>query len=322
MGWNILVISGGGAKIAFEVGVISQLILERGLDFDGFVGVSSGALAASVLAQGKGRDGLVEQTLKLREVVFGIQSNDDIYYKRFGGVVGIVFGADSIYSNEPLKEKIYQHVIPARLKDSGKALKVGVVSLRSGKYYAADQRANRILALILASTAIPFVFPPVEFIYSGDKYQEVDGGARNITPLDDAFDLLQELDANPPREKPSGPDTIYVVLSSPLEVQSTTKTFNNAVEIAKRAVEIMTAEIFANDLKIAQRTNDLVLAHDEIEKLTGKDCRPEWLKRKRWAKIPVIKPETEIVDPLEFDPEKMKRADEHGWTVARQTNLD
>ena len=47
-----LVISGGGSKGAFAGGVAEQLIRERGIDYDIFVGSSTGSLLIPLLAVG------------------------------------------------------------------------------------------------------------------------------------------------------------------------------------------------------------------------------------------------------------------------------
>ena len=48
-----LVLAGGGARGSFQVGVIHDLVLNRGLDFDVFFGASVGALNAAFMAQAK-----------------------------------------------------------------------------------------------------------------------------------------------------------------------------------------------------------------------------------------------------------------------------
>jgi len=46
-----MVLSGGGSKGAFQVGVMEELILNRGVSFEIFGGVSTGALQAVGLAE-------------------------------------------------------------------------------------------------------------------------------------------------------------------------------------------------------------------------------------------------------------------------------
>ena len=47
---NALVMSGGGARGAFELGVLDYLIRDKGLDFQVITGVSVGALNAAMFA--------------------------------------------------------------------------------------------------------------------------------------------------------------------------------------------------------------------------------------------------------------------------------
>src|SRR2546425_9394207 len=50
-----LVLSGGGAKGAFEAGAVYHLVVHRGCDFTDLSGVSAGALNAAFLAQAPSR---------------------------------------------------------------------------------------------------------------------------------------------------------------------------------------------------------------------------------------------------------------------------
>ena len=75
-----VVLSGGGAKGAFQVGVLDELIGTRGVRFDAFCGVSTG----SIQALGGAMDdmpGLVRQWTS-------INGNRDVYKKRPLGAAG------------------------------------------------------------------------------------------------------------------------------------------------------------------------------------------------------------------------------------------
>src|ERR671923_797210 len=85
MAKRALVMSGGGAKGAFELGAIDYLVNDRKLDFDVIAGVSVGSLNAVLLAQGQGFQGLQQQVKRLKDVWFGIRGNDDIYRTRLLG---------------------------------------------------------------------------------------------------------------------------------------------------------------------------------------------------------------------------------------------
>src|SRR6266536_1134910 len=173
-----LVLSGGGSRGAFEVGVADYLINDLGLDFQVIAGVSTGSLNAVMLAQGRGPDGLRAQLAALKDPWFGVKSSDDVYTTRFFGKVLAFVLKDSIYSSKPVRQKIWQQVAPERLRGSGRELRIGAVGLESGAYHAIDQRNPEVREWALASASMPLFFPPVRI---GDE-AAVYGGMRSGTP--------------------------------------------------------------------------------------------------------------------------------------------
>src|SRR5437867_5440864 len=113
-----LVLGGGGARGSFQAGMVEELVGTQGLDFQILRGVSVGALNAAFLAQApvgaSGRESLANlrtQVDRLVELwVETIQGNSSVYAERLGGFAGLVAGADSIYSVEPLRRLISEHV--------------------------------------------------------------------------------------------------------------------------------------------------------------------------------------------------------------------
>lgn len=105
--------------------------------------------------------------------------------------------AQSLMSSEPIRRLLAVHLHPERIASSGIRLRIGAVSLESGELRyisetgALHGRDDTPLALppvgildgVLASAAIPVVFPPVRL---GDEHY-VDGGVREILPLELAF---------------------------------------------------------------------------------------------------------------------------------------
>ena len=90
-----LVLSGGGAKGAFEAGAIYHLVYQRGCDFGDIAGVSVGALNGSYLAQAS-EDGDSLANLKLAadglvEFWKGITGPDEVLKPRFLGEVRSFF---------------------------------------------------------------------------------------------------------------------------------------------------------------------------------------------------------------------------------------
>jgi NTE family protein len=319
MGNRALVLSGGGAKGAFELGVVDYLVKDLGIAFEVICGVSTGALNASFLSQGKGLDGLRERLEALKEIWFSITSDDDIYHDSltwdFPRIV-------SLYNNRPLREKIETLIDPALIRESGTEFRIGVVSLNSGEYLSIDQSATALKRFILASTAIPVLFSPVK--YKGNLY--VDGGVRNITPLQDALKALKGL---PQRESP---DDVYLVLASPIAIRRVPASdTDNILEILKRSVEILTAEVYREDIEHAVEVNEYIsgierlrarlsghLSREETEEIMAEARLPFSKKSQRYVNIFMFEPEKEYLGSLEFDPAKIRKAFRAGREKARE----
>ncbi len=319
MGNRALVLSGGGAKGAFELGVVDYLVKDLQLAFEVICGVSTGALNASFLSQGKGYEGLKERLDELEEIWFGISSDEDVYLKDLSwDSLRIV----SLYDNTPLKEKIEDMLNTEAIKDSGVEFRAGVVSLNTGEYITVDQDHASLKRFILASTAIPVLFSPVR--YRGRLY--VDGGVRNITPLQDAFSALKAL---PPRESP---DELYIVLASPLKVgRCRSSETDNIIEILKRSVEILTAEVYREDISHALEVNEYIrkieglrerlkefVESPILDELFDAVEFPFMVKNQRYVNVTLFEPDREHLGSLEFDPVKIRRAFNAGRAKARE----
>ncbi len=199
-----LVLAGGGARGAYQVGMLQELVNSKRLDFQIIRGVSVGALNAAFLAQASTvGDSLSNLKTKVDELHdlwrYEIEGNYSVYAEQ-GGFLGIVAGADSLYSLNPLRALIEKHVNLNNLKKSGRDFKVGTVSLVSGKYHESTPTDNEFIEKLIASASIPVVFPYVDI--KSEKDVIADGGVRNISPMAGAFE--------------AHPDEIYVLLTSRL----------------------------------------------------------------------------------------------------------
>ncbi len=313
-----LVLSGGGARGAFQAGVIEGLVADRGIDFDILFGVSTGALNAAFLAQAStGVDpvgNLAQRAHELRALWRSFTGNSSIYTRRFG-FAGLAVGANSLYDNAPLKRVIADNLDIAALRGSGRVFGCGFVSLVSGRY---DVRTNtedppdadeRLLEGIIASAAILVAFPFVEQRDAGGALVDVlvDGGVRDLSPLGAVF-----------REDPP-PDEIYVVLTSKLERENggfprngatpdkvdTWKdnffgTKDNGIHVLARTLELLTDEIYLSDVREALLWNSAVKGIKAVTDaadagnivLTGevRNTLNGILDRRRYADIYVIAP--------------------------------
>lgn len=311
-----LVLSGGGAKGSFQIGVLEQLLFTHRLDFQILCGVSVGALNAAYLAQAPRGTTEAENLQHLQETfrdlrrlwLEEITGNRSIYTSR-GGDVAAALGADSIYDTEPLRDLIWTRLSPQKLAASKRILRIGVVTLEDGNYdtkMAASLDVQQVRQFVLASATMPYYFEPVEV----RGRHLVDGGVRNITPLAEAF-----------AEKP---DEIYVIYASPFQIEEETYRDNalgtkvNAFTYLKRTVEILINEVYKEDIEGAKKLNTLLQHWNALRpSLSSSDPHAREidaiLGKKHYAPLYEFKPEYPIIrDALDFDPKKIRENYEHG----------
>lgn len=294
-----IVLSGGGAKGAFQVGVLDALIDTHGVRPAIVVGTSTGAIQALGVAQG--------DVAGLKEVWLGIKGNSDIYRDR-GGIAGsIIFGQKALYDTAPLRRLLKRFVDPAKLAASPVDLRLGVVSLQSGEFRTIDKSVPDIFNWVYASCAMPVFFDPLQ---TSDKQQWVDGGVRDVTPLGAALE-----------RNPTG---VLVIRASPAGKPATSRYFGGLIPIGLRAVNLLQSEVSRNDLQNASLINDMLAARDQI--FAGLEANgstateasrlllplDRQLSAYRFAHVRVIEPEEEYADTLEFDPAKIRRAIDAG----------
>lgn len=281
-----LVLSGGGARGAFEVGAIRRLI-DDGVNFDVISGVSVGATNAAVLAQGEASSTVDH----LEKIWRDIRGDRDIFSRRWPGSwafeeINLAF-RDSIYSLDPLRQLLESHISPQELDDSNRELRIGVVNLQKGELVVANQHSPNLISWVLASASIPVIFPPVKIM--GEYYG--DGGVADVAPMSSAFDALRNMEA----EKAQ----IYVVLTQPLYMPRASQSdLRNGVSVLKRTVELLTSEVLRNDIKMADLHNQL--AHEESIS----------------ADIHVIAPEEPPMGTLDFSPRSIDDAIRLGYEKA------
>ncbi len=294
-----IVMSGGGAKGAFQVGVLDELAA-RGIEFDVFAGVSTGAIQALGGAQ--------DDLPGLLAAWQGIRNDRDVYTRKALGVVGALFGADSLYDPAPIRARIRAFANDAKLQASGKKLRLGVVSLTTGLFRSIDETTPGIHNWVYASSAQPPYFPPLlTRAANGVEEQWVDGGVRDVTPLGAALDTR--------------PRAVLVVMTQPLDpAAAPPRKYDDLVEIGLRSVSLLQAEVMANDTAHAVQINALLATRGEqarvlaasglsaakqAQVLTPLDRQ---IAEFRFAPIRILAPPVVYSDTLEFKPAKIAAA--------------
>lgn len=165
----------------------------------------------------------------------------------------------AIADNTPLKLRLADLVRIDKIRD--RVFKCGFVSLNDGRYHSFRHTAfssdEDFRNGILASTAMPIVWEPVEKISVLEEmaqtiHQSVDGGIRNVSPLADVIDEINNDD-------PKNDYTIVIINcnSGVVDYQGFEKA--NIAGIALRALnDIAITEIFNNDISEFVRINDII----------------------------------------------------------------
>lgn len=283
-----LVLSGGGAKGAFQFMAEKYAREVKGYHWDIIAGVSVGALNGTMLA--------MEKYERLEEVWKTITA-DQVYTGglNFWSILKLLLGAKSIYGNKPLWEMIEREVEPEKIDID---LRIGVVSLRTGQYIRFRPGDPGFKKAVLASTAIPLIWTPVDI--SPEQPDMVDGGVRNYSPLGDVLD--------------ADPDQVVIINCSPRDPPIREKPFKNALEIGMTAIDVALNEIFVTDLREFIRINrNVEEAHDRGAELTN----PEGKVYLRYD-YHIIEPDESLGDTLDFSRAALERHMQAGWEKAKE----
>ncbi|MGO9030048.1 MAG: patatin-like phospholipase family protein [Acidimicrobiales bacterium] len=205
-----LVLSGGGTRGAAQVGML-QVLVEGGFLPDCVYGSSVGALNGAAFAG----DPTVEGMERLTRVWRGIKG-DDIYPQRLGhGPWRFFQQRESIHPNSGLRRIVEEGISFDRLEDAAIPFEVVATSIVDGRerWFTSGPAVDAVLA----SAAIPAIFPPVEI--DGDRL--IDGGVVDNVPIGRAIE--------------SGATRIVVLLCGPPAYSPMT---------TKRPVEAMLNSLF------------------------------------------------------------------------------
>lgn len=178
-----LILSGGGAKGAYEAGVATTLVAGK-VPIALVAGSSAGALNATMIAAGQ-----VEALERLWRSI----TREQVYRLRasvlFGGLLPgwltllVLDRAGSLLDPQPLRELITAHVDLARLRASSIRLLVTASDLAARDKRLFDNQTVTV-EVLMAAAAVPGAFPPVKV--GGTLL--ADGGVSGRAPVLEALD--------------------------------------------------------------------------------------------------------------------------------------
>lgn len=230
---RVLVLSGGGARGAYQLGCVEAL-LARGEKFDAIVGTSVGALNAAGLSY-LGIEHLKEVWLK------HIKNPDDILKRHW--LIEMPWKR-GIYSLSPLKELLKEELGKSKT-GATTPFWVGVCDLAnmSVEFIPHDPNLRVTIQNVLASASMPVIMDPVDVT-------KVDGGVRDIVPMSFPIKVLNATE-------------ITVISCSPYSENQLADgvkwdaKFPKIISYLLRTVETMTAEIQWQDMQLCKIYNDL-----------------------------------------------------------------
>ncbi|RYG42078.1 MAG: patatin-like phospholipase family protein [Chitinophagaceae bacterium] len=259
-----LVISGGGSKGAFAVGVIKYLAANFPMSkFDMYVGTSTGSLIAPLAALDK---------IDELEELYTTQNTKDIVQK-FN--IGDRLSKNSIMGVDPLWKLVNKHYTDdfyEKLQQSGKQIFLATTCLQTSELViysnkpqaASDNYASRQIETpmqfrkaVLASACQPVFMPPVkvnlDFDGAEDQfYQYVDGGVREYAGIEMAIQ--------------NGATEIVAILLSAEHTAVELTEYKDIYGILEKTISIFTEDVGKNDMVIPMQFNEALKYIDSVKR--------------------------------------------------------
>jgi len=172
------VLAGGGSLGAVQVGMLAALA-RRGVVPDLVVGASVGAINAAYYAAEPDERGVE----RLKRIWLGLRRTDVFPFSPIASMLGIFGKTDHLVAPAPLRSLIESELPYQRLEDA--RLPCYVVATDALEGTGVVLSSGPAATALLASAAIPAVFPPVLL----DGRFLLDGGVSNNTPVSIAVKL-------------------------------------------------------------------------------------------------------------------------------------
>lgn len=265
-----LILSGGGSKCAYQVGVLDKLINEENKDYDIVVGTNLNSFNAAILCEEKDIKKSFKKLkniwlnkitkkyilffnialFKLFSFLLTIQAcilglfytliNDHSSFSNIIFLLGLmqisIFlfynfkNTKNIYSNKGLRKLIDENVDEDKIKEINRHLLINSTCFETGEKHLTSNLSKDLKKWILASTTIPIVFPMIEI----DGRNWINGGLIDSAPLNDVIQMkATEID---------------IILSTRLDMDVNAFDEKNISQQITRFLDVMFNEIIKNDL--------------------------------------------------------------------------
>lgn len=223
-------LSGGASLGAVQVGMLMAL-RDHGALPDLVFGASAGAVNAAWVAG----DPTLADLDHLATAWRTLRTRDVFPFRPVLGFLGFVGQRNSLVPADGLRRIVTANVRYARLEDARIPIGLVATEVRTGQEVVLDR--GPVVDAVLASSAIPGVFPPVTV---GDHLL-IDGGVVNNTPISHAVD--------------AGAERIYVLPTG--YACSPERPPRGALALTMHAVSLMVEQRLVDDLARFQHEVDL-----------------------------------------------------------------
>jgi len=328
-----LVISGGGSKGAFAVGILQRLRASYPLlHFDMIVGTSTGALIAPLASLDE---------LALLEQLYTVHTTENVVTKHR---LGDRLNQKSIYSVEPLWQLIKKYITDERINRivaSASDIYLVTTCLQTAGTVVFTTNAapvppasyslrtvsdaEHLRLAIMASACQPVFMTPVKVDanYSTGiekDFQYVDGGVQEYAGVQMALD--------------QGADEIFCILLSPAPAAPENKQYDSLFPILERTISMFSEDVEKNDILLPEaRLQSLGYIKAVKQKMLMQGVTQSkinayfdidgtnTLESGKAPRLFILRPETSLgggPGGLVFDPEEMKRMVQTGRGAAQQ----
>lgn len=304
-----LVLSGGGAKGLYHIGVIRALE-QNGIPIDYISGTSMGAIVAALYAAGYSPEEMEEIVLSggpEKWVAGGIDDKYSYYYRerdQMQGMLNLMLSTHRETEETPHRRRLN---IPGSMINTAQ-IDMALLSLFEGasvaaggdfdslmvpfrcvatdinRHRAVELRRGDLARAVRASMAIPVAFPPIEI----DSMIMCDGGCYNNFPwqsLDEAFhpDILLGVRCGKDNE-PVGEDVSVIDQAMALATMPTDYTMPEGRSLLiGRPVDISTLNFSQGKAVMDLGYDDTIERMSEIEALVARRMTAEEVKARREA---------------------------------------